>query len=598
MRAAKPRSFVRWVPAFAGNALLALFLLILPGAASAESLYGLAMHGKAKYEPESLHLDYANPDAPKGGTLRMAGVGTFDTVNPFSIKGKAAEGLNLVYDRLMTRVWDEPFTLYPLIAERVDMPEDRSSITFHLNPKARFQDNSPITADDVIFSFQTLKKEGRPNMRRIYALVSKVEKPDAASVTFTLGPGHDRETVMILAMMPVLSKKWWGGKTFDSAILTPPLLSGPYKIATIDPGRRIVYARDPNYWAKDLMPNKGLFNFSRVVYDYYRDDTVAFEAFKAGALDLRKEMDAGKWASAYDFPAAKDGRVVLDAMPHGRPERTLGFIFNTRRPPFDDIRVRKALNLLFDFEWVNKNLFRGQYKRIDSYFPNSELSYLHSPRQVSSNSEGIGKETALSGPQTKRKNLLEADKLLREAGWIIKDGKRMKDGKPFGFEILLSAPEDKKIALNFKDALQKMGITANIRLLDSANYIGRINEYDFDMTLYYWLSTLSPGTEQALYWGCQAAKEKARWNFPGICDPEIDALAKKIAGSETREELVATARALDRKLMAGHYAIPLYYAGKDFVAYWKPLKRPEKTPLYGMVIETWWTGQANTPNLH
>lgn len=567
--------------------------------------FGLAMHGSPKYGPEATHLDYANPDAPKGGTIRMAGIGTFDTLNPFSIKGRAAEGLSLVYDRLMMRVWDEPFTMYPLIAESVDVPDDRTSITFHLNPKARFQDGSPVTADDVLFSFETLKKEGRPNMRRVYGLAVSAEKTDERSVKFTLGEGRDRETVMIFAMMPVLSKAYWEKRVFDSATLDVPLLNGPYKIASVDPGRRIVYERNPDYWAKDLFFNRGHFNADKIIYDYYRDDTVAFEAFKGGDLDLRREYDAGKWASAYDFPAVKDGRVVQDAIPHGRPEKTKGFIFNTRRAPFDDIRVRQALNLLFDFDWANKNLFHGQYKRITSYFPNSELAASGRPdeKQLELLNPWKGKiSEAAFGPAwtppapDRRKNMMEADRLLKEAGWVVSDGKRMKDGKPFTFEILLSAPEDEKVALNFKSALAKMGIAANIRVLDNANYISRIQNYDYDMTLYYWLSTLSPGTEQILYWGCKAAKEPARWNYAGVCDPAVDALATSIPEARDRETLVATVRALDRVLMAGFYMIPLYYAGQDYTAHVSSLKSPEKTALYGMVLETWWVQKPESRN--
>ncbi len=559
------------------------------------------MHGKPKYGPGAKHLDYANPDAPKGGIMRMPGIGTFDTINPFSIKGKAPEGMNLVYDRLMTRVWDEPFTLYPLIAESIDVPDDRSSITFNINPKAKFQDGSPITVDDVIFSFETLKESGRPNMRRVYKLVSNIEKTGANGVKFSLEKEYDRETVMIIAMMPMLSKKWWSGRTFDQSLLEIPPLNGPYKITAVEPGRRIVYDRDPNYWAKDLFTSVGHFNPDKIIYDYYRDDTVAFEGFKAHDMDLRREFDAGKWASAYDFPAAKDGRVKLNALQHGRPEKTRAFIFNTRRAPFDDIRVRKALNLLLDFEWINANLFHGQYKRIASYYPNSELAASGTPQGkelkiLNSWKDKIPAEVfgnswtppTSATPADRRKNMVEADKLLKEAGWQVVNGKRMKDGKPFSFEIALSAPEDEKIALNFKSALAKMGITAGIRVLDSANYIGRLNDYDYDMTLYYWTNTLSPGTEQILYWGCQAAKEKSRWNYPGICNPAIDALAAAIPQTTDRETLVATVRAMDRVLMAGAYIIPLYYSGKDYAAAWNTLGNPEKPPLYGLTVETWW----------
>lgn len=538
------------------------------------------MHGKPKYDESATHLDYANPDAPKNGAITMAAIGTFDTLNPYSIKGKAAKGLNLVYDRLMARVWDEPFTMYPLIAERVEVPEDRSAITVHINPKARFHDGTPVTADDVIFSFETLKTGGRPNMRQIYKLVETVEKRGERSVHFAFGEGYDQETVMIIAMMPVLSRAWWKDREFDSTTLDTPNLNGPYRIAAVDPGRSITYERVPDYWAKDLLTNVGHHNIERITYEYYRDDNVAFEAFKSGDIDLRREFDAGKWASAYDFPALGDGRVMKENIPHSRPEKALGFIFNTRRAPFDDIRVRKAFDLLFDFDWANKNLFHGQYKRIDSYFPNSTLA---APRPA---------EEAASP----RARMRMADELLKESGWLVENGKRVKDGTPLEFEILLGAPEHEKTALHFKRSLEKMGITPRIRVLDTAAYRGRLNEYDFDMTLYFWLNSLSPGTEQNLYWTCEAANQPARWNFPGICDPQIDALAAGIAQAGTREELVSKVHKLDQALLDGHYMVPLYYSGVDYVAYWKPVRRPETTPLYGMVLETWWIDTPKAAN--
>lgn len=569
------------------------------------------MHGAPKYGPADTHLDYANPDAPKGGHLKIAAIGTFDTLNPYSIKGKAAQGLNLVYDRLMARVWDEPFTMYPLIAERVDVPPDRSSITVHVNPKARFHDGSPITANDVIFSFETLKNEGRPNMRQIYRLVEKVEKRDDMTVFFKFGDGYDQETAMIIAMMPVLSKKYWEGRTFDQTTVDTPLLNGPYRIKSFDPGRSITYERVPDYWAKDLLTNVGHFNFDEITYEYFRDDTVALEAFKTGNLNLRREWDAGKWASAYDFPAARDGRVKLEALPHGRPERARALIFNTRRAPFNDIRVRKALDLLFDFEWVNQNIFYGEYKRANSFFPNSELAAPNEPTpeeaalleqwRADLPPEVFGPLPAQpdnADAAKRRTNMREADRLLKEAGWSIENGKRVKDGKPFQFEIIIDAPENEKIALNFKRALEKMGIDVLIRVLDAAAYRGRLNEYDFDMTIYYWLSSLSPGTEQNLYWTCKAANEPARWNFPGICNPAIDALAGSIPASKTRDELLTRMHALDRILVHGAYVIPLYYSGVDYVAYWNPIEHPQNTPLYGMVMETWWIDGDSSANQH
>lgn len=557
--------------------LIFSLFFIHPVTAQAKELYGLAMVGEAKYGPESTHLDYANPDAPKGGTLKQSAIGSFDTLNPYSIKGRAAVGLDLVTDRLMARVWDEPFTMYPLIAEKVDVPDDRSSITFFLNPLARFHDGTPITADDVLFSFETLRDEGRPNMRRIYRLAT-AEKIDDRTVKFTFGEGFDRETPMIFALMPVLSKAWWTGKTFDATTLTPPLGSGPYKIAAVDPGRQIVYERVKDYWGAALLPNAGHNNFDKITYDYYRDDSVAFEAFKAGNLNFRREWDAGLWRSGYDVPAVKDGRIKHEALTHGRPDRVRGFIFNTRRPPFDDIRVREALGLLFDFDWVNQSLYHGEYRRIDSYFPNTELAAVPGAAAVK---------------EDPRAKMRRADALLKEAGWSVKNGKRVnaQTGAPFDFEILLDDPSNEKIALALVRNLEKMGIVPRVRVLDSAAFRGRMNDYNFDMTLYFWMSTLSPGTEQYLYWSCEAAKQPSRWNYAGVCDPEIDRLSQNIATAATREELVGMVRALDARLMQGHYMIPLYYNPQDYVAYWPPVSRPATVPLYGLVIETWWMGQ-------
>lgn len=562
--------------------------------------FGIAMHGAPKYEADDTHLDYANPDAAKGGTIKHAAIGTFDTVNPYSIKGKAAQGLNLVYDRLMGRVWDEPFTMYPLIAKGYEIAEDRSWIKFHIDERARFHDGTPITVQDVQFSFETLKTEGRPNMRNVYRLVENVLIEDN-TIRFEFGEGYDQETALIIAMMPVLSEQWWQNRTFDSTTLDIPNLNGPYTIAKIDAGRQIVYERVKDYWAADHLQNVGHFNFDQVVYDYYRDDAVAFEAFKSGDVDIRREHDVGKWSGTYDFPALNDGSVVKEAIKHQRPERVRAFIFNTRRAPFDDIHVREAFNLLFDFNWANQNLFYGQMQRISSYFPNSELAATGMPSSSELNILNEWRndfssqvfQTAYVPPsannqQELRQNMRKANALLKEAGWIVVDGKRVKNGEPLNFEILLGAPEDEKLALHFKRSLEKMGITATIRVLDTAAYRGRLNNYDFDMTLYFWRSSLSPGTEQILYWGCKAAEEPARWNFSGICNPAIDSIASSIAQSENREQLVSRIRALDRILTWGQYIIPLHYAGEDYFAYKSSIQRPNITPIYGAVLETWW----------
>lgn len=556
--------------------LLTLFFLLLSLPAQASEQHGIAMVGAPKYNTQSTHLEYANPDAPKGGVLKQSATGSFDTLNPYNIKGRPAQGLNLTMDKLMARVWDEPFALYPLIAERIDVPEDRSSITFTLNPKAQFHDGTPITTDDVLFTYETLKEKGRPNQRRIYKMATP-SVIDSQTIKFKLGKGHDRETVMIFGLMPVLSKAYWQDKEFNKTTLEAPLGSGPYKIKSAEAGKQITYERVKEYWAQDLLTNKGHHNFDTITYEYYRDDTVALESFKKGDLSLRREWDAGNWNSNYkNLDAIKD--AVKEEIKHGRAEKVRGFIFNTRRAPFDDIKVRKALNEFFDFDWMNKNLFYDAYQQVNSFYPNTYLS----------------RDIKEQPPLSPREKLRKGNKLLNEAGWIIKDGKRVnkETGDAMSFDILLDNPSDEKIALALTRSFKKMGITANVRVLDSSAYRARLNDYDFDMILHYWHSTLSPGTEQYLYWSCEAAKTPAQWNYAGICDPQIDALAKAIPTAKTRAELVANTQKLDQTLWDASLMIPLYYNPTDYVAYWKPLKRPENTPLYGIVTETWWMEQT------
>ncbi|MEM7617842.1 MAG: extracellular solute-binding protein [Pseudomonadota bacterium] len=541
--------------------------------------HALSMVGQSQYDKNSTHLSYANPDAPQGGILKQAAIGTFDTLNPFSIKGNAAQGLNLTTDRLMARVWDEPFTLVPLIAAKAEMPEDRSSITFTLDSRAKFHDGNPITHEDVLFSFETLKEHGRPNMRRLYKL-ARPETIDSQTIKFSFADGYDRETGMIFAMMPVLSKAYWEGKEFDTTTIEPPLGSGPYKIAEVDIGKRVVLQKVENYWAKDSISNAGHHNFDQIIYDYYRDDTVAFESFKKGDLNYRREWDAGDWNNRYEFPALNENKATKEEIKHGRANRVRGFIFNTRRAPFDDIKVRKALAQVLDFDWINKNLFYDSYKQINSFYPNTDLGY------------STPKDT-----RDQRAKMREATKLLKEAGWVVQDGKRINQetNEPVSFEILLDDPGQEKLALSYTRKLQKLGIEANVRVMDTAAFRARLNEYDFDMTLYYWNSTLSPGTEQYLYWSCESAETHYRWNYAGICDSEIDDLAKKIPGAKTREELTEMTQNLDKKLQEGTYFVPLYYNPYDYVAYWNTIQRPETTPLYGVVIETWWANQEDQP---
>ena len=527
------------------------------------------MHGMPKHNIDSPHLDYVNPDAPKNGHIKMAALkGTYDTLNPFTLKGTAAQGLNLVYDRLMARRWNEPFTMYPLIAKTVEMPADRSAVRFTLNEKATFSDGSPITTDDVIFSYETLKEKGRPNMRRIYKLITSVEKESDHALTFTFGEGHDRETVMILSLMPILSKNYWKERDFEETLLTPPVTNGPYTIETVDPGRSITYKRNPDYWAKDLFANIGHYNFDQVTYEYFRDSNIALEAFNKGDLNYRVESDISKWISAY---ADKEEIIKYEA-PHMRPVKARGFIFNTRRKPFDDVTVRHALEEAFDEDWIGQNIYYGKEKRTKGFFTNSELA-AHIPPD---------------DKFTQRAKLKRAATALKDAGWDVVNGIRMKDGQPLEFELILSTPKDEKIALNYKKHLERIGIQMSIRVLDTASFQKRRGDYDYDMILHHWQNSLSPGTEQMLYWTCESKDTPGQFNYAGICDPEIDTLTKQIADAQDYAQLTALARNLDQKLQNKVLFIPLFYSDVDHIAHYKNLQHPENTPIYGSTVETWW----------
>lgn len=569
----------------------------------AKEQYGLAMVGQPMMSPDFTHFNYANPDAPKGGTLRQAIIGNFDTLNPFSLKGTAAQSLNLVYDRLMMRSWDEPFTLYPLIAESVDVPDDRSSITFTLNPLAKFQDGTPITTGDVLYSFNTLKDNGRPNMRNTYKLVTKVDKISDRKIKFTLSNDRTNETVMILAMMPVLSKTWWAGQDLNKTILTSPNSTGPYIIKEVEIGRRIVMERNPNYWAKDLPTAKGHYNFDRIIFNYFKNQTTAFESFKSGETDIWIDTNPGHWSKAYDFPAITEKKVNREEIKHGRVEKMWGFIFNSTRPPFDNRDVRKALSLAMDYDWINKNIFYGQYHILTSYFPNSQLAATGKPSAdelalLSPFTPSLSPDVFMNAwapPQTGnqksiRSNLMLADKLLVQSGWVIKDKIRthIKTGEKLDFEILVGAAEEEKIALAFKRSLERLGINVKIRTLDAAAFQSRLSDYDYDMILYHWQNTLSPGTEQTVYWGCAAASQKGRFNYAQICHPAIDDLVAKIPDSKTTADMLARVRALDRVLMSEYYTIPLFYMGRDLVASWTRISRFPPPSLYGNIMETWW----------
>ncbi|MEE9301510.1 MAG: extracellular solute-binding protein, partial [Alphaproteobacteria bacterium] len=584
--------------------MIAAFAAVLAAPALAEPKHGVAMHGEPKYGPGFTHLDYVNPDAPKGGELRRAIPGTFDSLNSFIIKGVPAAGRQYVFESLLKRVWDEPFTLYGLIAESVEMPDDRSWVAFTLRPEARFHDGSPITVDDVIFSMETLREEGRPNHRLFYSKVARIERPGERTVKFIFREEEkDREAPLLMGLMPILSKKYFTENEFNRTTLDPPLGSGPYRVMKVDPGRAIVYERFENYWGRDLPINRGQNNFQRIRYDYFRDGNVLMEAFKAGEYDLRSEPSAERWATNYNFPAVSDGRVKLETLPHSRATGMLGFVFNTRRDIFEDVRVRQAIGQLFDFEWTNKNLLHGAYSRTTSYFDNSELSSRGLPgaeelallepfrgQIPESVFNAEFKAPVTDGSGNIRPNLRRASALLKDAGWEVRDRKmtRASDGRPLAFEILLDSPTNEKIALTFARNLERLGIDANVRTVDSAQYIFLRRTYDYDMIINRWGVSLSPGNEQAFYWGSEAADQEGTRNYMGVKSAAVDALIKRITAAPNREGLVTAIRALDRVLLAGHYIVPLYHLSEDRVAYWDRLGRPDVTPIYGRVFETWW----------
>ncbi len=556
--------------------LVILFLFFSFPCFSQPAVHAIAMHGQPLYGPDFTHFEYANPQAPKGGTLRRAEVGTFDNLNPFLITGRVPpalqEALLLTYDTLMTRGWDEPFTMYGLVAQRVALSAKRDTITFYLDKDAKFQDGHPITVKDVQFSFETLKKYGRPNQRRIYKLVTRVTTPDTHTIRFDFGPGYDRETAFILANMPVLPAHYWQGKDFSKTTLVAPLTSGPYGVETVDPGRRVVFKRNADYWAKDKAVAKGLYNFDRLQYDFYRDDKIALQAFAAGQADLRREWSAPVWKRDYDFAAVRDGSVQKHSFKNGRPARARFLVYNMRRPLFRDIRVRQALAYAFNFEWLNKNLFLDTQTRISSIFMNSELA---SPAPPALPRNANANEV--------RDNLRAADRLLNEAGYHLHNGMR-----DMAFEILLNDPQDEKIALEFSRTLKRLGAQATIRTVDTSQYIGRLSQFDYDMTVNFWRNTLSPGTEQAVYWGSAAADQPGSFNYSGLKSDTVDGLIAQLTAAETRQGLVTVAQKLDAEIMRQWIGIPLFDAPDDHIAARANVHFPDKTPLYGPVLESWW----------
>jgi microcin C transport system substrate-binding protein len=595
-------------------ALVVLLLaVLLPSGAQAEPAaksddietgIGIALHGETKYHAGFKHFDYVNPDAPKGGSLWLGADGTYDNFNPFIIRGNPAPGSDsLLQATLMVSSLDEPFSMYAYVADRYSMPKDRSWIEFHIDPRARFSDGSPITADDVIFSFKTLIKHGRPIYRYYYHDVLRVERTGRLSVRFHLRKAQNRELPLIIAQLNVLSKKFWEKRNFERPLRVPPVSSGPYTVHRFDFGRNLEYARRKNWWAKDLPSTKGQYNFDIVRYEYYRDASVAIEALKAGEYDYRAENSASTWVSKYNIPEVRDGELVKLKVDTKLDEGISGFIFNTRRYPFKDWRVRRAIVYALDVEWQNDKLAFGQYKHSHSFFSNSELAARRGkptgavleilnhyrdrlPRRIF--------DDPFQVPVYKngniRSGLRKAFKLLDEAGFEVRNFRMVnkKTGRPLTFEFLIPSPAYKRSVLPFKRNLLRLGINMKIRLVDQSQFIQRVQKFDFDMIWAGWGQSLNPGNEQRIYWSSFTANRVGSRNYAGVKSKVVDDLVNKLIAAESRPALINYTRALDRVLQDMNIIIPLWHAGYQRFVFWDKFSLPKPTALRGTSVFLWW----------
>ncbi|WP_419798081.1 MAG: extracellular solute-binding protein [Terasakiella sp.] len=571
---------------------------------ASEPKHAVAMHGDIKYGPGFTHFDYANPDAPKGGNLRLAALGsTFDTFNPFTLKGNSAAGVGMVYDSLTQRSLDEPFSEYGLLAETIEIPEDRSFVTFHLRSEAKWHDGKPVTAEDVVFSFNTLFEKGHPQYRFYYGDVDKVEALSERTVKFTFKSTENRELAMIVGQLPVIPKHYWQDKDFEKTTLEPPLSSGPYRVKSFESGRNVVYERVKDYWGESLAVNAGQNNFDEIRYDYYRDATVAVEAFKGGAFDYRYENIAKNWATAYDIPEVKNGLIEKLRFKHSVGAGMQAFVFNIRRDKFKDPLVREALAYAFDFDWANKNLFHDEYSRTKSYFANSELasSGLPTGRELEILEKYRGRvpddvfTTTYEPPKTDgsgnvRGNLKQAVTLLKKAGYIIKNGKLVngKTGEQLSFEFLLQAgPTWERIVLPFKKNLERLGIEVTLRMVDTAQYKQRTDTFDYDLVVDVFGQSQSPGNEQYSFWSSKTANQPGARNSIGISNDVVDELVELVVNAPNREELVMRTRALDRVLLWGHYVIPNWHLKSARILAWNKFGRPDTYPKYSPGYDAW-----------
>lgn len=585
-----------------------LYVFFLPLAAlsqvATEPRHAIAMHGEPAYPPDFTNFRYANPDAPKGGRLTLGLLGTFDSLNPFAVRGTPVQQIrNYVVESLLARGQDEPFTLYGLLAENVETDGARSYVTFNLNPLARFSDGKPVTAEDVLFSWQLLRDKGRPNLRYYYGKIARASKIGERGVRFDFAEKGDRELPLILGLMPILPKHAIDAERFEDGGLKPPLGSGPYRVGEVKPGESIALNRNSDYWGRDLPVNRGLYNFDEIKIIFFRDSNTWFEAFKRGLYDVRFETDPGRWTTQYDFPAARTGHLVREGFVSAEPRPMMAFVFNTRRAIFADPRVRAAVNELFDFEWVNANLYYGAYRRNGSFFQASELSALGLPADERERAllapfpdvvradvmEGRYRPPVSDGSGRDRNRLKGALLLFAEAGWELKGGKLVnKQGEQFRFEILVSSRDEERLALAFSNMLRRAGIAAAVRFVDGTQFEQRRRSYDFDLMPYTWQQSLSPGNEQSFYFGAASADMPGTRNYMGVKSRAVDAMIAAMIAAHDRAELVAAARSLDRILISGDYVVPLFYPPEIWVARWPSIAHPAKPPLTGLQIESWW----------
>jgi peptide/nickel transport system substrate-binding protein len=585
---------------------LALFCTNQSGARAGEARHAIAMHGEPAWPEDFTRLPYADPAAPKGGRLVQGVLGTFDSLNPLVVKGIALQSIRgYVVESLMARGFEEPFTLYGLVASSVETDPQRSYVTFRLNPAARFSDGKPVTAEDIIFSWQLMRDRGRPNHRSYYAKVAKAEIIGERAVRFDLSGSDDRELPLILGLMPVLAKHAVVPESFEETSFQAPLGSGPYVVGDVDPGKSVTFKRNPNYWGRDLPINRGLWNFDEIRFDYYREANSHLEAFKRGLYDVRIEHDPTRWQTAYTFPALRDGLVVKETFPTGVPKASSYFLFNTRRPVFQDIRVREAISFLFDFDWINHSYFFDLYRRTASYFAGSELSSHGRPADAREQAllapygdavrpdvlQGTWSPPVSDGSGRDRATLKRALDLFAAAGYELRGTvlAERTSGRPLTFEIMVTTRDDERLALLFSQSLKRAGIVARVRLVDAVQFEGRRLNYDFDMIENRWDQSLSPGNEQAFYWGSAAADQPGTRNYMGIKSAAVDGMIAALLKAQTREDFVAAVRALDRVLISGFYVIPLFHLPEQWLARWTRIARPASTSLYGYLPEAWWS---------